>query len=309
MIKIPFIIGPTAIGKTKLSLAIAKIIPVEIVSADSRQIYRYLNIGTAKPSKAELKQVTHHLIDFLRPDEYFSAGMFCRIGRKIIEQILARKKTPLVVGGSGLYVRALVDGLFRLEVRDEKIRNSLRKRILNEGVESLYTELKQLDPALAEKIQSRDKQRIIRGLEVYLVTGQKLSKLQENQATPADFDTIFYGITAERRYLYQRINQRVDEMIDRGLLAEVAALKRMGYTPKLNALNTVGYKEAFDYLETKITYDEMLEAIKRNTRRYSKRQLTWFNRDSGIKWFTVDAHTDYTALAGEIVADYMRKTT
>jgi tRNA dimethylallyltransferase len=304
MVKVPFIIGPTAIGKTRVALAIAEKIPIEIISADSRQIYRYLNIGTAKPSKRELSQVKHHLIDFLRPDEYFSAGMFSRIGRKIVKQILAKEKTPLVVGGSGLYINALVDGFFSLEVRDEKVRNSLRKRVLSEGVEVLYEELTKIDPVLADKIRNKDKQRIIRGLEVYLVTGQPLSKLQETQSKPADFKAISYGLNAQRSYLYHCIDQRVDKMISQGLLSEVAGLKRKGFSPKLNSLNTVGYKEVFHYMDNQMSYDEMLEAIKRNTRHYAKRQLTWFKRNPEIKWFSVDEKTNFSSLAEEIIADF-----
>jgi tRNA dimethylallyltransferase len=304
MVNVPFIVGPTAIGKTRLALAISERMPVEIISADSRQIYRYLNIGTAKPSKKELSKVKHHLIDFLRPDEYFSAGMFSRIGRKIVKQIVLRGNTALVVGGSGLYIAALVDGFFNLDIRDEKVRNSLRKRVLNEGVETLYRELKQIDPVLTEKIREKDKQRIIRALEVYLVTGQRLSQLQETQSTPADFNAVFYGLTAPRAYLYGNINQRVDHMINQGLLAEVADLKRKGYSTKLNSLNTVGYKEVFQYMDNTVSYDDMLEAIKRNTRHYAKRQLTWFKRNSKIKWFTVDENTDFPSLAEEITANF-----
>jgi tRNA dimethylallyltransferase len=307
MLRVPIIVGPTAIGKTSVAMAMAKKIQLEVVSADSRQIYRYLNIGTAKPTKMELKQVKHHLVNFLRPDEYFSAGMFSRIGRKIISQISSRNRTPLVVGGSGLYINALIDGFFRLEIRDEKVRNSLRSRVLKEGVETLHKELKVIDPVLAEKISNNDKQRIIRALEVYLVTGQRLSQLQETQSTPADFEPVFYGLTAERDYLYKRINQRVDQMINQGLLSEVAELKRKGYSPALNSLNTVGYKEAFNYLDDSISYDEMLETIKRNTRHYAKRQLTWFKRDARIKWFTIDETTDIPKLAEEIIAAFANK--
>lgn len=307
MEKVPILVGPTAVGKTEVALSVAQKLPVEIVSADSRQIYRYLNIGTAKPTRNQLAQVKHHLIDFLRPDEYFSAGMFSRIGRKIINQILAKQKIPLVVGGSGLYISALVDGFFRLEIRDDKVRNSLRKRVLNEGVDVLYKELTTIDPAAAEKISVKDKQRIIRALEVFLVTGQKLSQLQETQSTPADFESVFYGLTAERNFLYDKINQRVDQMINKGLLSEIAGLKRKGFSPKLNALNTVGYKEVFAYMENALSYDEMLETIKRNTRHYAKRQITWFKRDKRIKWFMIGENTDIPGLTDKIISDFNSK--
>jgi tRNA dimethylallyltransferase len=298
------IVGPTGIGKTYLSTQIAEHLDVEIISADSRQIYRRLDIGTAKPEPEILEAIPHHLINFLRPDEYFSAGMFSQVGRRIIEQIHGRNKTALVVGGSGLYVRALIDGLHNIDIRDEKIRHSLRKRISNEGIDKLYQELKNIDPKLVKKIEPNDKQRILRGLEVYLKTGKKMSELQEAETQKADFIPIMYGLNAERSYLYERINQRVDDMLERGFLAEAANLKIGGYSKELNSLNTVGYKEIFEYLDDKISYDEMIELIKRNSRRYAKRQLTWFRKDERIKWITITKNTDFSQVALEIVEAY-----
>jgi len=298
------IVGPTGIGKTYLSTQIAEHLDVEIISADSRQIYRRLDIGTAKPDPEILEAIPHHLINFLRPDEYFSAGMFSQVGRRIIEQIHARNNTALVVGGSGLYVRALIDGLHNIDIRDEKIRHSLRKRINNEGIDKLYQELKNIDPKLVKKIEPNDKQRILRGLEVYLKTGKKMSDLQEAETQKADFIPIMYGLNAERSYLYERINQRVDDMLEQGFLAEAANLKIGGYSKELNSLNTVGYKEIFEYLDDKISYDEMIELIKRNSRRYAKRQLTWFRKDERIKWLTITENTDFSQLAFKIVETY-----
>jgi tRNA dimethylallyltransferase len=316
-----FIVGPTAIGKTFLSTLIAEKLKisedesgarpagkVEIVSADSRQIYRFLDIGTAKPAKSILKSVRHHFIDFLRPEEYFSAGMYSRLARRVISQIVSRGNIPLVVGGSGLYIRALIDGFFNIDIRDEKIRNSLRKRMLKEGVEKLYGELAKMDPPLAEKTKKNDRQRIIRGLEVFLLSGQRLSDLQETKSAPADFKPHMYGLTAERKLLYERINKRVDQMFQEGFLAEVAGLKRKGYSETTNALNTVGYKEALRYMDDSMTYDEMISLIKRNTRRYAKRQLTWFNRDKRIKWFAITGDADYLAIAEKIVKDFLKKS-
>jgi len=304
---VPFIVGPTGIGKTALSLHIAERLPIEIVSADSRQIYRLLHIGTAKPSREILDQIPHHFINFLRPDEYFSAGMFSQVGRRVIDQIHKRERVALVVGGSGLYIRALVDGLHNIDVRDEKIRSSLRKRLLREGVDILYQELKQIDPVLAAKIEKNDKQRIIRGLEVYLKTGKKMSVLQESETKSASFYPLMFGLRAERNYLYQKINQRVEDMFEQGLLAEAANLKISGFNSMLNSLNTVGYKEIFEYLNEKCSFDEMIEAIKRNSRHYAKRQLTWFNKDKRIKWLEIDQNTDFALLADEIVAIYRDK--
>ncbi len=299
---VPFIVGPTAIGKTRLSAEIAAKLNVEIVSADSRQIYRRLDIGTSKPPEALLRKVPHHLINFLRPDENTSAGMYGKIARKVISQIAHRGNIPLVVGGSGLYIRALIDGLHNVDVRDDKIRISLRKRILKEGVGKLYNELKQIDPALARKIKPADKQRIIRGLEIYLSTGKKLSELQEQGASPADFEPLMFGLRAEREWLYKVIDNRVLEMFEQGLLAEVANLKLAGFTRELNALNTVGYREIFIYLENNIYYDDMIAMIQRNTRNYAKRQMTWFRREKRIKWFEIGDTTDFSQLADEIIA-------
>jgi len=299
-----FLVGPTGIGKTTLSDSIADYLPVEIISADSRQIFKQLNIGTAKPPKEILDKTRHHLISFLRPEEHFSAGMYSKMSRKIVDQILDRKKIPFVVGGSGLYVKALIEGFFELEIRDDKIRASLRKRLLKEGTESLYNELKKCDPELAESIQPNDKQRILRGLEVYLTSKQKLSKLQEQPSVPPNFNPVIFGIRCDRKLLYDRINHRVEEMIEEGLLNEVLKLKKKGFTPELNALNSVGYKEVFEYMDNTINYDEMIELIKRNTRHYAKRQMTWFNKNKNIRWKDINENTDYKKLASEIVNEF-----
>jgi tRNA dimethylallyltransferase len=304
MNSVPLIVGPTAIGKTALSCEIAYILDVEIISADSRQIYRFLDIGTAKPSKNELEKVQHHMINFLRPDEYFSAGMYSQIGRRIIDQVLERGKIPLVVGGSGLYIRALVDGLHSIDIRDDKIRHSLRFRLSKEGIDSLYKELKMHDPEWAGQIKPTDKQRIIRGLEVFFKTGKKLSDLQESDKSPSTFKPVFFGLKAEKKFLHERINHRVDKMFENGFLSEATNLKLRGFSPQLNALNSVGYREIFDYIDDRISYDLMIELIKRNTRRYAKRQMTWFRADKRIQWYDVDQNTDLKNLAQTIVTDF-----
>jgi tRNA dimethylallyltransferase len=302
-----FLVGPTAIGKTDLSLLIARQLAVEIVSADARQVYRLLDIGTAKPMKDILDSVPHHLINFLRPEEYFSAGSYARIARKIIEQIFKRQKVPLVVGGSGLYIKSLIDGIVDLEIRDEKIRSSLRQRLLREGIGNLYADLQEKDPQLAVKLSPNDKQRIIRGLEVVLSTGKKLSDLLEAPTTVADFTPLMFGLTANREWLYQRVNARVERMFEQGFLSEVANLKMHGYTPSLNPLNSVGYKEVFEYLNNRLTYDQMLELIKKNTRHYAKRQLTWFRKDQRINWIEIGQNSDLENIAKGIVEKYKQQ--
>jgi tRNA dimethylallyltransferase len=301
-----FLVGPTAIGKTDLAIDISRRIPVEIVSADARQVYRLLDIGTAKPTKGMLDSVPHHLINFLRPEEYFSAGSYAKIARIIIEQILQRQKTPLIVGGSGLYIKSLIDGIMDLEIRDEKIRSSLRQRLLREGIAGLYTDLLEKDPQLAARLKPTDKQRIIRGLEVVLSTGRRLSDLLEAPTAAADFTPLIFGLTANKSWLYERINIRVEAMFERGFLSEVANLKLHGYSPSLNSLNTVGYKEVYEYLENRISYDQMLESIKKNTRHYAKRQLTWFRKDQRIKWIEIDKYSDMQKIAEDIVKRYKK---
>jgi len=304
MTVVPILVGPTAVGKTAVSLLIAKQLPIEIISADSRQIYKYLDIGTAKPESRILEKVPHHFINTLMPENYFSAGRFGEQARQCVSEIIGRKKIPLVVGGSGFYIQALVDGLSEIESVDDSVRIEVTKRWNEEGAENLYKELKQVDPPLAEKLKPKDKQRIIRGLEVYYVSGKRLSNLQKNIPQSAPFTPCMAGITAERSYLYERINQRVDVMIDQGLVEEVKGLIQMGYKKGLNALNTVGYKEVFDYLDNKISHKEMIEEIKKNSRRFAKRQMTWFRRDERIKWFKVEEYNNVEHLAINI-QDYL----
>ena len=299
--KVHFIVGPTAVGKTFLSQLLAQKIELEIVSADSRQIYRYMDIGTAKPDAWFRQKVPHHFIDICDPDEYYSAGLFGKQARQTIEQIFGRNKVPLVVGGSGFYIKALVDGIFELDAKDQEIRNVLESRLNSEGLSALFRQLQEVDPIYAQKISPNDRQRILRSLEVFLITGKPFSSFHEQQPEPADFEAIFWGLTMERKMLYKRINQRVELMLKEGLIDEVKHLLEMGYSPRLNALNTVGYKEVIAYLQNQINYAEMVELIKRNTRRYAKRQLTWFRADKRITWVEVRNEVDFQKLAEQII--------
>ena len=306
MKSVPIILGPTGIGKTEISLHIANKIPFEIISADSRQIYRHLDIGTAKPPEDILNKVKHHFINYLNPDEYYSAGMFGRDARKIIDQVLDHGKMPLVVGGSGFYIQALVDGLSDIEVADQELRKKLLRRLEKEGIDVLYEELKSVDPDLAKNIIINDKQRILRGLEVYQSYNQPLSKLQLQRPLPANFEPIFIGIVADRQKLYKRINQRVDKMLASGLIEEVQRIMELGYTEKYNALNSVGYSEVFDHLNGKCDFTTMVEKIKMNTRRYAKRQLTWFKRDKRINWYNIDDYNQYNDMIQDIQSQILR---
>lgn len=302
---VPIIVGPTAVGKTELSLMLAEKLPIEVVSADSRQIYRYLDIGTAKISEQIRHKIPHHMIDVCDPDEYFSAGMYSRIARKVIDGIHQRKKMAVVVGGSGFYISALVDGIFDLEIHDEGIRQDLIERAGKEGLDVLYRELQKIDPEYASKISPTDKQRIFRSLEVYLVTGRNFTSWHEQDTYPAQFKPIMFGLTMDRAALYQLIEQRVERMLEEGLMDEVRKLIQMGYRPAMNALNTVGYKEAFQYLEGQLEFEQMVELIKRNSRRYAKRQLTWFRKDERIRWIETSRRTVLRKSANEIIETLM----
>lgn len=295
------IVGPTAVGKTSLSLALAaRWKNVAIISADSRQVYKYMNIGTAKPTPDELALVPHHFIDIKYPDEYYSAGKYGREARQIIDRLLGELKIPIVVGGSGLYTRALVDGFFEKEISDQHIKVRLKDEIKNQGVEILYERLEQVDPIFAEKIHSNDKHRIVRALEVYELTGIPLSEFQDQESIKANFEPIFVGLIRDRKHLYQIIETRVDLMLDQGLVEEVVQLKQMGYHSKLNSMQTVGYREIFEYLDQKIDYDEMVRLIKQRSRNYAKRQMTWFRKDKRIQWFDMDQYPDLEKLGDEI---------
>jgi len=300
---VPIIVGPTGVGKTDLSLMVAEKLPVEIVSADSRQIYRHLSIGTDKILDSIRKKIPHHMIDICNPDEYFSAGMYSRIARKVIGEIQQRGKVPLVVGGSGFYISALVDGIFELDVHDNQVRAGLHERLRREGQESLYAELKKCDAEYASKISPADKQRTMRALEIYIVTGRSFSSWHERDTEPAPFKPLMIGLTMERQILYERIEKRVEKMLEAGLMNEVQKLIHMGYRPGMNALNTVGYKEAFQYLQGELTFDEMVDLIKRNSRRYAKRQLTWFRRDTRIRWIEASRRTVLRRTANEIIKE------
>jgi len=298
--KVPVIVGPTAAGKTALSLQLADLLNCQIISADSRQIYKYMNIGTAKVETEIQKRIPHHFIDIRDPDSYYSAGMYSKEARIKIDEIQQQNILPVIVGGSGLYIRALVDGIVELNAKDKEVRSELDKELDISGLAALYSELQKIDPAYASKISQNDPQRILRALEVFRVTNIPFSEWQAQKPVSAAIEPFFIGVTSPREVLYQRINNRVDQMFENGLIDEVRELENRGFSRNLNALNTVGYKEVFAHLSEEITYGEMVELIKRNTRRYSKRQMTWFNSDERIQWFTISAANELTKIARQI---------
>lgn len=296
------IVGPTAVGKTAVSLEMARRVDAEIVSADSRQIYRYMDIGTAKPTPQERAVVPHHFIDIRNPDEHYSAGQFAREARAVIENIRRRGRLPVVVGGSGLYTRGLVDGFFDPRVTDQRVKRMLQNRVRREGLQTLYRELQRADPETAGRLPPGDTQRILRALEVYEITGEPFSSFLKRGAQPADFEPVFRGLRRPRARLYARIEERVDRMLAEGFLQEVRALRERGYGPELNALKTVGYREANLYLDGQIDYPRMVALMKQKTRNYAKRQMTWFRKDRRIRWLDIDVDHDLERLAGRLLA-------
>jgi len=284
---VPIIVGPTAIGKTSLSLEYAQHHDCEIISADSRQIYKYMDIGTAKPTLEERDIAPHHFIDIINPDDYYNAGIFGRQARKKVTEIFDRGKLPLVVGGAGFYIRALVEGFFELEIHDENVKESLRIEAREHGLESLYARLAEIDSAMAKRLHPNDSQRIMRALEVYEISGTPLSHLQSRESVACDFSPFYIGLTMDRAKLYTRIEKRVDAMLANGLIDEVICLKSMNYDESLPGLQTVGYKEVFQHVNEGLGLEDMIDLIKKNTRNYAKRQMTWFRKNRNIRWFDV----------------------
>lgn len=304
MQRVLIIVGPTAVGKTQLALTIAQKLNAEIISADSRQIYRQMDIGTAKPTPEERRAVPHHFIDVKNPDEDYSAGAFGNDAREVIRQMFAEGRTPIVAGGAGFYLRALVDGLQSPPAGNPQIKRRLKDRVAFEGLTALREELARVDPVAAERIHPNDQQRTLRALEFFELTGKPFSNFQTQAPEPADFEPVVIGLTRERPELYKIIDTRVAQMFEAGLVEEVQRLLEMGYSPNLNALQTVGYLEVIRYLNGLCPFSEMVELIKKNTRNYAKRQSTWFRADRRIHWRSVEPATKIELLAASIVEDF-----
>jgi tRNA dimethylallyltransferase len=276
------IVGPTGIGKTALAILLARHYATEIISADSRQFFREMEIGTAKPSAEELAIVPHHFINSHSIDTFFSTGNFEVQAIDLIEKLFKKQELLIMVGGSGLYIDAVCNGLDNLPEIDMNIREKLNRQLDLEGIDSIKRRLSEADPEYYTKVDSANPQRMIRGLEFYLSTGTKLSAYLTNSKKTRSFKTIKIGLNMDRSELYNRINLRVDKMMEAGLLDEVKNLQ--GFR-KYNALHTVGYSELFSYLDGDITLEEAVNQVKQNTRRFAKRQLTWFRRDDNTIWF------------------------
>lgn len=276
------VVGPTAIGKTAMAIQLAQHFHTEIISSDSRQFFKEMKIGTAKPSPEELAAAKHHFIDSHSVAKLFSTGDFEQEALKTLEEIYSKRDVAIMVGGSGLYVNALLNGLDEMPEIDLAIREELNKKFEIEGLAAIQVQLSALDPEYFAKVDQNNPQRMIRGLEVFLSTGKKLSSMLSATKKIRPFKVIKLGLNTDRAVLYDRINRRVDLMIENGLVEEVKSL--IPYR-SYNALNTVGYSEIFDYLDGKTSLTDAISAIKQNTRRFAKRQLTWFRRDDEITWF------------------------
>lgn len=297
------LVGPTASGKTEVSLQLARILGGEIISADSRQVYRHLDIGTAKPSVEQRAEIQHYFIDDLLPDQPFSAGAFGTRGRQVIDRILDRAKVPIVVGGSGLYVKALVDGLFDGPGADQELRKVWEQQVKNGRSNELVEQLRAVDPESAARADLTKPRRIVRALEVYHLTGKPISLHHREGVPSGNFVAHLFGLDWERNELYRRIENRCEEMIQNGLLAEIEHLEELGYDRRLNALSSVGYAEGFAYRAGEISHAEMVPLFKQNSRRYAKRQLTWFRAEKRIRWLARKGSLP----AGRVAEDIAKK--
>lgn len=296
------IVGPTGVGKTELAILLAEHLGGEIISADSRQIFRKMDIGTDKPPLAARKRVPHHLIDVAEPDEYYSAGKFARAAQRTLKEIFSRENYQIIAGGAGLYLRALADGLFPEDIKDHTVKARLHRELEENGAESLYTRLSSEDPSMASRLKVNDTQRIIRALEVLEVTGRSLTEQWQKSGKGIAGPLIFFGLNRDRDELYRRIEKRVDHMIDTGLLDEVKDLRSQGYGRNLNSQKSVGYREAHEYLDRELSYENMIRLIKQRSRNYAKRQLTWFRKDQRIRWI----HWDRDSSGEKVLNDLLR---
>lgn len=279
--------GPTAVGKTELSIRLAKEIGGEIISADSMQVYRGMDIGTAKITKEEMQDVRHHLIDCLNPDEEFNVAVFQKMAREAIEDIVRRGKVPILAGGTAFYIQALLYGIdFNEEDHDDSYRNAMYDiGVDEEGKKNLHAMLCEVDPEYANSVHYNNMKRVVRALEYHHFTGRKFSEYNEEQRLrEAEYDFCYFVLTDERAHLYDRINKRVDIMVSNGLLEEVKALKEKGYADDLVSMQGVGYKEIIEFLNGVISLEESIELIKKNTRHFAKRQLTWFRKEDDVIW-------------------------
>lgn len=286
------VVGPTAIGKTSMAIKLAQAFCTEIISADSRQFFKEMKIGTAVPSTEELKAVPHHFIQNKSIFDNYSVGDFEREALEFLDHHFSKNNVIIMVGGSGLYVDAVIKGLDNFPEISSEIRTQLNAELDAKGIEFLQNELKKVDPTYFEKVDIQNPHRLVRALEIYRGTGRPYSSFLNKESIKRNFDTIFIGLTSERETIYERINKRVDIMVDEGLISEAKSL--FEYKER-NALQTVGYRELFEFFDGKLSQEEAISEIKKNTRRFAKRQNTWFKKNQAIEWF------DFTTKSSTIV--------
>lgn len=283
--KLIVITGPTAVGKTALCLDIAKHHGIPVINADSRQIYKELRIGTARPTEEQLKSVPHYFVGTLGLKDYYSASMFEQQVLALLKELSAKNEYALMSGGSMMYIDAVCDGIDDIPTIDDATRSLMKQRLVNEGLEALCSDLKRLDPEYYEVVDLQNPRRVVHALEICTMTGKTYTSFRKREKRERPFDIIKIGLNRPREELYNRINQRVDQMMADGLLEEA---RRLYPLKELNALNTVGYKELFDYFDERWSLEEAIERIKGNTRRYARKQLTWFKKDERIHWYHPD---------------------
>lgn len=296
------ITGPTATGKSDVGVLVAEKVGGEIISSDSMLVYRGMDIGTAKPTRAEMRGIPHHMLDIVEPDQDYSVALFQKQARAVIAETAARNNLPVLVGGTGLYVGAVIDNYdFSNACGDSALRQKLLHEAADKGFESLHRRLCEIDPQVASKLHPRDTRRVIRALEVYYLTGKPISSYQKiDRHGQLQYNLVMFGLTMERGKLYRRIEQRVDKMIAAGLVEEVQRLLDRGLSIELSSMRGLGYKEIVSHLIGELSLEQAVELLKRNTRRFAKRQLTWFRRDERIKWLDLDDYEGYEPVAQEI---------
>ena len=298
--KLLVIIGPTAVGKTKLSIELAKRYNGEIISGDSMQVYKGMDIGTAKIKEYEKEGIPHYLIDIKEPDEPFSAAEFQVLANSKIQDIQSRGKLPIIVGGTGLYIQSVIyDYQFSDASSDPQYRAKLEKIVAEEGIENVFVKLKEIDPESAERIHPNNIRRVIRALEIYHCTGHTMSEQLKEQPTEMKYDTCILGLTMNREQLYERIDHRVDVMMEEGLVEEVQGFYQRGLKD-CQSIQAIGYKELYDFLDGEISKSEAVENLKQNSRRYAKRQLTWFHNKMDVSWFDVTNVEEFVKKIDEI---------
>lgn len=296
------LVGPTAIGKSRVAVDVAQCLNAEILTADSTQVYRGMNVGTDTPSETERQGVPHRLINLVDPDEPFNAGEFRRHATREIMRLHERGRLPFVVGGSGLYVRALLRGLWDSPPVDRSLRRALERALRLRGGESMYQELSRVDPETARRLHPRDSVKVLRALEVYRQTGVPLSRAHRDaQGRAAPFHALTLGLTMDRAELYRRIDDRVDVELAKGLVVETRTLLAKGYSRDLVSMKSLGYRQMAEYLEGECSFDEAVRRLKRDTRRFAKRQMTWFRKESGVRWVEVQPEASSHSVARRLL--------